>query len=91
MEAGRQNSSVARRNFQVRFLAKSIILPTLFVLGLAVQSNLARFLESLVTKDSVGDKEKVVCLELLGPHLTATWGPSWNLSGGMGTGLKDPL
>ena len=77
MEAGRQNSSVARRNFQVRFVAKSIIFPTLFVLGLAVQSNLARFLESLVTKDSVGDKEKVVCLELLGQHLTALSQPWW--------------
>ena len=28
-------------------------------------------------KDSVGDKEKVVCLELLGQHLTALSQPWW--------------
>ena len=30
-----------------------------------------------MTKDSVGDKEKVVCLELLGQHLTALSQPWW--------------
>ena len=45
---------VARRNLQVRFLSKSIILSTLFVLGLAEQ----RFLENTVEKGTVEGKGK---------------------------------
>ena len=47
---------VARRNFQVRFLSKSFILSTLFVLGLAEQ----RFLENTVGKGTVEGKKKEV-------------------------------
>ena len=45
---------VARRNFQVRFLSKSIILSTLFVLGLTEQ----RILENIVGRGTVEGEGK---------------------------------